>query len=288
MKSVFLIFALLFASLLARVVLAAPALWQVTDHAGHTKAYLLGSIHFGEESLYPLPQPVMKAYHQSQALVVEVNTTSQSQSEIAGVVQSLGFYPTGTTVWDHLGTEDADELTTLLQRYGMEANRAKPWLLALQLASAHLQSQGVDQSLGVDQYFLSLSEQQRPILELESLESQLSIFNLLSEQVQLSFLMQTIHELGGESIHSGLLEAWQAGDLEQLEALIVSGSREGPPSLVNALFDQRNRDMASSLVQLFRQETVYFVVIGAGHLVGENNVRDWLVRQNFLVSQVEP
>ena len=56
--------------------------WKATNGKG--VLYLLGSLHFGAQSLYPLPQMVNNAFNNSDVLVVEADINNLSSKEMAG------------------------------------------------------------------------------------------------------------------------------------------------------------------------------------------------------------
>ena len=56
-------------------------------------------------------------------------------------------------------------------------------------------------------------------------------------------------------------------------------------SLFVKLFDERNKQMATKIEDLLRTEKTYFVVVGAGHLVGKNGLLQ-LLGKNHPVQQM--
>lgn len=69
--------------------MADPAFYRINK--GNEQHWLLGSIHAGKPSLYPLPDPVERAWQQSRALVMEVDMThiSQAQWQEMGAITRL-------------------------------------------------------------------------------------------------------------------------------------------------------------------------------------------------------
>ena len=78
--------------------MADPAFYRINK--GNEQHWLLGSIHAGKP-LYPLPDPVERAWQQSRALVMEVDMThiSQEQWQEMGAITRL---VDGKTLKDHL------------------------------------------------------------------------------------------------------------------------------------------------------------------------------------------
>ncbi|MFM5215170.1 TraB/GumN family protein, partial [Aeromonas hydrophila] len=93
------LFAFLLCLLLPLHAFADPAFYRVSK--GNQQHWLLGSIHAGKPALYPLPEPMERAWLQSRALVMEVDMThiSQEQWQEMGAITRL---VDGKTLKDHL------------------------------------------------------------------------------------------------------------------------------------------------------------------------------------------
>ena len=79
-----------------------PAFWAAESQNGG-EVYLLGSIHVADETAYRLPQPIMDAYLESDALAVEVDTVSYAADETAQRSdEERTTYPDGDTLRNHI------------------------------------------------------------------------------------------------------------------------------------------------------------------------------------------
>jgi uncharacterized protein YbaP (TraB family) len=84
-----------------------------------------------------------------------------------------------------------------------------------------------------------------------------------------------------------LVAAWQRGDDGRLEELVFGPLAELPELEVfyDLVFFQRNENMAARLAQLGGDGRTRFVVLGAGHMVGEQGVPAILARRGFQVTR---
>ena len=84
-----------------------PLLLEVTQEGSTNKLYLFGSIHASDESMYPLPEYVMKAYKNSDEIAVEFDLIEYMQ-DMSNQIESLAKFiiPDGKTVNDYLELED--------------------------------------------------------------------------------------------------------------------------------------------------------------------------------------
>lgn len=250
--------------------------WQATGRLH--KIYLLGSLHFGIDSMYPLPPVITDALASSDALVVEANVAAIPPVELAAKIARSGLYQDGTRLKDVLGTSNWRALSNLSRTAGVsedELDRQKPWLASMTLVSSALQQLGYSPDLGVDLKLMNDVPSRIPIVELESADFQFDLFNRMSEQDQVAMLLQTMNQIrDAERNFSDLLGAWMRGDAENLERLIAEGfdtTLQGR-SLYNLMIRDRNAAMVASISRLRRHYDVLFVVVGAGHMVGEDGI----------------
>jgi uncharacterized protein len=56
--------------------------------------------------------------------------------------------------------------------------------------------------------------------------------------------------------------------------------------LMTKLFDDRNTAMTAKIERFLQTPKIYFVAVGAGHLVGNQGILSQLRRKNFRVEQL--
>src|SRR6478752_6952941 len=170
-------------------------MWKATSPSA--TVYLVGSIHVGDSSMYPLPAEVESAFAAAKALAVEINIKNVNQAKTMSLVQAYGMYGADDSLTKHLSKETMatlDEYCTKhnVPRAGIE--QLKPWVVAVTIAALAWQQAGEDPSLGIDMHFLDESKPPQRIDELETMESQLSIFAEASEEEQQSMLAAILKE----------------------------------------------------------------------------------------------
>ena len=70
-----------------------------------TTVYLVGSIHLGDSSMYPLPKEVESAFAAAKVLAVEINIKNADQAKMIGLVQKYGMYTGDDSLTKHLPKE---------------------------------------------------------------------------------------------------------------------------------------------------------------------------------------
>lgn len=271
---------------------ASPSAWRMQSAKGDI--ILLGSVHIGEASFYPLPVEIEKAFDQSFALAVELDVAKLDPDRTSEMVHALGFYSAeemagGKNVFSVLPGKSA----LALREFCASPNSIcpsvehmkpmRPWLLSLHFANEMLSGAGFDTALGVDRYFLARA-QGKPIIELESFASQIQLFASMSDVEQTAFLSQTLFEY--EHAHTfvaALMEAWRRGDDSALTELIITPmlADHTAAGLYEVLLLQRNRQMAAKVEALSRPGQTLFVVVGAGHLLGGDGLVALLMARGY-------
>lgn len=268
-------------------------LWEASGANG--KAYLFGSVHTAKPEMYPLNPAIEEAYEGSDSLVVEVNIEAVNQQAMAQKTMKLGMSFDGTTLADALPPEELEQLKAFCIERGFPFagfNIMKPWMAAMTLAIMEYQRLGYDFNLGVDRYFLKKAAASgKTIRELESADFQLEMLAGFPPELQQKFVLYSIRDLANVPRKvDGLMEAWKSGDVESLEKLMVDMGDEGTKELEpvhEAMITKRNYAMTEKVAAMIDGGGAHFVVVGAGHLVGDEGIVKLLGKGGrFTVAQV--
>ncbi|MEE9412043.1 MAG: TraB/GumN family protein [Methylococcales bacterium] len=263
-------------------------LWKATRF--DQSVYLLGSIHVGRSDMYPLHGSVMAAFHQSEVLMVEVNTQAINQLKLAETVRHIGMYPEGTTLEQQIPKPLWEQLVATGKALNVPEimfQRQKPWLASITLTTAMIGKSGYQADYGIDKYFLKqATDLNKEIVELESIDSQMQLFANFSDAEQLSLLSNGLNELKqGTILFDKLVNAWSNGDHQALDKLARGsmGVNDKESSLFKVMITDRNQSMAQKIIKAMQDKRKYFVVVGAAHLVGKQGVPALLKAQGFTI-----
>jgi uncharacterized protein YbaP (TraB family) len=82
--------------------------------------------------------------------------------------------------------------------------------------------------------------------------------------------------------------AWYAADAGALQAMFdAEALRDGDRAHLERLLDVRNREMAVRIAELLAEpEQRHFVLVGAGHVIGDGSVIAELARMGFTAVQL--
>ncbi len=263
-------------------------LWKVRSDSG--TVYLLGSVHVFRKELYPLPGKIEDAFAGCDTLVVEANINDLQVENMMTMLEGA-FYPGDGTLEKHLSSGTYEAAKKRLAASGVPIElfqRTKPWLLALMISALEMQKLGLSPEYGIDKHFLDKAGDGKRIVELESIDYQARLLGSLSDADQERFLLSTMKDLDFlERETDTLLKAWLTGDTGMMESLIAKGAGgdSGMSSVYEKLLDERNTEMAARIDGFLRTGGRYFVVVGAGHMVGKKGIPELLKKKGYPVEQ---
>lgn len=269
-----------------------PLLWQVQDKDSRVRLYLFGSLHYGDEAFYPLPDAVLQAHRDSDVLAVELDIDALDGEKVRAALKQYGYYPGEKNLQTQLGEKMWKTLTQVSENLGGDAQQLKqfkPWLAALQLTNMQLARSDYQQTLGLDKYFLTASRDKKIILELESLDEQMQLFNQLSDAEQVEFLQVTLNEQGkAEESLKRLADAWYQGDEPTLNELVFRSFRQRKLGhrLYQFIFVERNKQMLKTIDAYMKKAQKIFLVVGIGHMLGEDGLVALFQAQGYQVTLV--
>lgn len=263
--------------------------WHATSNS--STVYLLGSVHFGREDMYPLPQAVMTAFASAPTLVVEADVSALDPSQALTLLTGKATYTDGGNLQSQLDPQTWQRLTDVSTELGLPApllNMQKPWMASMTLTALAVKRMGYSETLGIDMHFLNRARGNKTIVELEGLAWQTELMASLSSSEQILMLNDAIRMVEqGDDYFGRMIATWQRGDTAGLEALMREsfGDTSATAGLTRKILTDRNATMAAKIRDLAQNGTPLFVVVGAAHMIGENGLVAHLQRQGYAIQQ---
>ncbi|MDU1664009.1 MAG: TraB/GumN family protein [Peptoniphilus harei] len=255
------------------------------------KIYMLGSIHVGNSTLYPIDENIIKALKSSEKIYMEIDL---SKREEAKKMRQKIYYNDGKNLKDDLGEELYSRVLKIFQGYGMEEEQVKilrPWAIYNTMASDP-KGESPKGSFGIESYFLALSLLNKiEIDELESMEFQSNILSSFDKKTYVEMIENLTAEIeknGYKNINSGLytlLDAWQSGDRDKMKSILSLKGDKASEKFNEAILDERDEGMAKKIDAMLKKDgkNTYFILIGSAHLVPENSVTGILKNMGYKV-----
>lgn len=280
--------AALFCAAPASAQLARPFLWELTKD-GKTVT-LFGSLHVGKNDFFPLPETVLSRYDAAKVLAVEADITVPETQQAC-----IKMGATSEKLESVLSAEDYAALMNYAKASGLPdgaLQNRKLWLLNLVVVGVELGQLGVDFSRGLDVVFIrDAKKDKKRIAEVEGGQRQcaaLAAATNVESAASMARFLATVRENKMEKRLDEMVAAYRAGDATTMARVINEefGNTPEGQSARKRVFDDRHPAMADAVDSYFKQTDKHFVVIGVGHMVGDNNLLEALAKKGVAVKRV--
>lgn len=262
--------------------------WKV-EKDGST-VYILGSIHAANDTMYPIRSAIENAFDESDHLVVEVNISQQLDEEQVAKLQSYMMYSDGSVLSDHISEKSYSDIQDILVQFELAPDLLdpyKPWQVANEITMLKAAINGYEAGLGIDLYYLmKANELNMSILELETYEFQLGMFDDFSKEQQQQMVDEAITEFYSEEISiEPLAELWVTGDDEEL--IELTNSLQDQEEFYTKVVKDRNIGMVSKIEGYLNdpEKNTYFVIAGYLHMLGDHGVVTLLQDKGYTVTR---
>lgn len=260
-----------------------------------TTVYLLGSIHVGNQEMYPFGETILKAMEASDVFVFECDTTS---GDALQVTLQMMYYQDTTRMQDVVSEPLYQKLAEACKKQNKSIRifeKMRPWAAMTQFAvdvtAAEMGAANASESvkLGVEtavQRFVA--ENQKATQYLETVEAQLKMLDRMSMPLQEYLLDDTLNAILHPEAIAGMDKTlrywptwWRDGDIsafaDSYQANYISnenGLYDEPTAELLAeyhrvLVTERNQTMADTVDGYLRagEKLTYFATVGLLHLV---------------------
>jgi uncharacterized protein YbaP (TraB family) len=81
-----------------------------------------------------------------------------------------------------------------------------------------------------------------------------------------------------------LVRAWASGDTQAIESIVTESALQDRAiaPIFGKLFDERNLKMCSRIESYLNSNGSYFVIVGAGHLVGKRGIIELIKGKGYV------
>lgn len=269
---------------------AKVALWAITNRntgGDDVRGWLFGTVHAlprGTSWRRPVIDEAMAA---ADRLVLEIG--EPLNSDIAGVALGrLAFTPDLPPPSVRVGPKFRGDLAKVYKALSLQDGQFKDqesWAVALQIAAIGGLKQGMEPDSGVEPELRRVIGA-KPVVGLETIDSQFGIFDALPPRAQTVLLEQVAHEAAdNRADEADMLALWLRGD----ELGIAREAQTGflaDPALRAALLTRRNLDWANQIDAMLKEGARPFIAVGAAHVAGVDGLPRLLEARGWTVQRV--
>jgi len=267
-------------------------LWEA--HKGERRVYLLGTIHVGKTEFYPMNADYLARLREAEVIAVEADVSEAAR--VAPLVQKWAYYPGGTPGLDARVPALRSRLEELAKRDGLSADvfwRMKPWMAANTLVVLEAARLGFSPAYATEAFLFDFARKAgKPIVEIESIEEQLRLFDSATEALQLAYLQQAVESIDDGSNQeeiTRLVSAWERGDGTEMERLLTkmrSAKGVAERFVVEQIIDGRHPHMVDAIERFAANGKLHLIAVGSLHYFGPNGLLELLRARGFTVVPV--
>lgn len=273
---------------LSSAAIADPAMWRVSD--ADSEIYLFGSVHVLKPTTEWRTGTLDDALTRADEIYFELPMTAEAQAASQSLIPQFGLNQPGQPLRGMLSTKENEQLVRVAGQYGLPAAQLdplQPWLVSVTLSMMALQGQGYNPMSGVELTLAGEIDDSRERF-FETYADQFGFFAGLSRDIQVDFLTVTMEQIEeNPTALDELVDAWAAGDVSTLDQIFHDGMRETDQEVYDVLILNRNVNWANQIETLMSGSGSAVIVVGAGHLVGENGVPNMLTERGYSVERVQ-
>jgi uncharacterized protein len=263
-------------------------MWKVSSKTN--SAYVVGSVHLGDKSLYPLPAVIEKAFAASSVLIVEVDIRHVDQIEMMQLM-ATGAYPPGDDLNKHISLQTRAKLDAFLAKYNMPAllfMQFRPWMAGVTISTLPMLKAGLNPNEGIDMHFLNEAGDKR-VEQLEDAAWQIKLLSDMPDSISDEWISSAITQAEASHDHwTKLATYWSRGQAEQMDELVTSESLKSSAeekAFERRLREDRNPHMTERLEKCLHSTEACFMVVGAAHVVGSEGIVSLLKARGYRVEQ---
>ncbi len=267
---------------------ANPAIWKLSDE--DSEIWLFGTVHALDKNLRWRTDKINHAFDAATSFYMEAPVNEATPEIMTPLMQKYGLNHSGKPFYEDLSPEGRAYFMRALKSLGMPESAAgnfapmRPWLVAVTLIFAQMQTQGIDPESGADKALWTAAKADGKKLEyLETLDQQFSIFGNLSPQEDIEFFEASVQQMVEDTdMIDQLFSFWKNGEIEDL-AELMNASFGDDEKMKAALLTDRNLNWAYQIHKMMKGSGKTFIAVGAGHLGGEKSVQHFLEQLGYEV-----
>ena len=279
-----------------------PLFYKVTDDDGDV-LWLLGSIHIGDESFYPLPDYILSAFDGADTLAVEVDVIKyEKDMDIDDVFEPYRL-PYGYTAKDYMDEETYEAACDIIGDEIIEYldfNSYSPALWVQFVEEFAYMEMELDMMMGVDRHLTNRAyDQKKKVVDIEDPDEHMDIYLTFSDELIDFMLKDAIitYERQDEykKLIEDMMESWKKGDKEGIVGPNVPDTLYAMTEEEKILYEEYNKKimtdrdkiMIDYIKDALDTEEEVFVCVGAAHVLSNGGIVDTLKADGYKVEQVQ-
>ncbi|MCR6633494.1 TraB/GumN family protein [Devosia sp.] len=267
---------------------AAPAIWKVSDE--DSSIWLFGSIHLLPPGTEWRTEIFDNLIDEAERVYFETDLGPEAQPKIIALTMERGFARDGRLLNQRISEKLMGKVRSAAERFAVPVPTLlamQPWMAASTISVSALVQAGYDPNAGVDTMLQQEISVERQGF-LETAEEQIDVIAGGSEADQIIMLEATLAEAERiVTMIDEMKDAWLGGTPETLADLFLAEMGAYGEGFMDRLIVDRNENWVEQIEVMLAENEAAFLVVGAGHLVGDHSVVKLLEQQGFSSERVQ-
>jgi uncharacterized protein len=263
---------------------AESSVWKLAS--GNDDFYIAGSCHVLRKSDYPLPEEFEFAYENVDQVIFETDLETFMRPDIQRLLISIGMYTGNETLEKKISKKAYASLVKYCNDNTIPIDifqNFKPWMVTMTLSAIELEKNGITPADGLELYFSARAKKDgKNTGGLEDVQDHIKIISSFEEDLDEAIIENLIEEI--EELHiiaKDLIKSWKNGDEAKIDEYLSGRLRKEYPELYKRIIADRNRSWISPLEEMIKSGKRTLVVVGVGHLVGEDSIISLLKSKDY-------
>lgn len=280
-----LVVAFLFISLITfSQAVTSSLLWEIKGPKQKNSAFIFGTMHLMDDSHFYFPKKLEKIILNVETVCLEVSDIQGTQlnPDLLFLNEESFLAKLSESAMDSICNWASAKLLMNREQFTTNFSKAKPFLLFQLILQSELPSNLQSQELAIEK--LLQTKKNKQTIGLETVESQLALFDDLPFESQVNLIMTEIAAESDVLINfTNLQENYLEQNVEKIHDLLL---KENTDSIFNVRFiDERNVSWVKKMIPMISSQSILFAV-GAGHLGGENGVLNLLRKEGYTLTPI--
>lgn len=269
--------------------------WEITGtdkNGNESKIYVLGTIHYGDDRLYPIPNYILLAFNSADTVCWELsfddfaNVLPETQKRM--MQEREENLKENRIIYNYLSENEIKFLEKKIGKSNLVNYMSyNPWVLTSALDSKCTENTNLKSDKSYDMFFFKYCNiLNTEIRALDTLQIQMDVIAYGDYDYQIDKLKQSIKEYKKikhpENELQKLYELYLTHDEKKVADYYTKVLENESEEYLNALIYKRNKSWVEQFKQMLDEGGITFVFAGTAHFIGEGSVFDLLRKEEFI------
>ena len=256
-------------------------LWEIQGPKQDKASYIFGTMHLMDDAHFYFPKKLEKLVSTVDAVCLEIGDVQHTLINPELLMLKEGSFLTKLSEMqmDTLCSWAKIKLLMDKDQFIINFSKAKPFLIYQLILQNELPDHLQSQEIKIEE--ILATKKKKMTLGLETIESQLALFDSIPTVSQINLIMTELAELSKVLTNFNLTqENYLLQDVDNIHKELMKDIQD--PYFNLKFIDERNASWVEKIMPMTANQSVLFAV-GAGHLGGENGLLNLLRKQGYSV-----